>query len=67
MVDLVLGRGTSSSHIFAVERKAPSLQKGNGLYSDSLHDPHDSSPIIVKYMERNQYSKNPDANQNLVV
>ena len=27
MVHLVLGRGTSSSHIFAVERKEPSLQK----------------------------------------
>ena len=70
MVHLVLGRGTSSSHIFAVEREEPGLQKGNRLYSDSLHDPHDihlSSPIRVKYMERNQYSKHPDANKNLVV
>ena len=62
MVHLVSGRGTSSSHIFAVVRKAPSLPKGNRLYSDSLHDLHDihlSSPIIVKYMEKNQYSKHP--------
>ena len=41
MVHLVLGRGTSSSHIFAVGRKEPSLEKGNRLYSDSLHDLHD--------------------------
>ena len=62
MVHLVLERGTNSSHIFAVERKEPCLQKGNRPYSDSLHDPRDnhlSSPIIVKYMERNQYSKHP--------
>ena len=60
MVHLVLGRGTSSSHVFAVERKEPSLQKGNRLYSNSVHDPqaiHLSSSTIVKYMERNQYSK----------
>ena len=52
MVHLVLGRGTSSSHIFAVELKEPSLQKGKLPHSDSLHDPHDihlSSPIIVQY------------------